>query len=179
MKLLLASDLHGSGYYAEKLIEIIGKEKPDKTILLGDIYYHGPRNPFPEGYAPMKVAELLNGIKDSLIVIKGNCDSEVDQTISEFTFIEGYFVYVLADKKLVCVHGHKMEINDLPELSSGDIVAYGHYHTGIIENKESVIYVNPGSIALPKDNHSYAIITDNAIEIKNVAGEVLKRLLLN
>ena len=88
MKFLIASDLHGSAYYAEKLIDAYLKEKADKCILLGDIYNHGPRNVLPKGYDPMRVAKILNGIKDNLIVIKGNCDSEVDTMISDFDFIE-------------------------------------------------------------------------------------------
>ena len=44
MKYLVVSDIHGSLYYAKKLDEIINKEDPDRIILLGDLYYHGPRN---------------------------------------------------------------------------------------------------------------------------------------
>lgn len=175
MKILIVSDIHGSAYYVKQIFEIAERESADKIILLGDIYYHGPRNPFPKDYAPMEVAEALNANKDRLIVIKGNCDSEVDQMVSEFTFIEGYFVYALPERNLVCVHGHKMETEDLPELKEGDIVAYGHFHTGVIENKNGVIYVNPGSIALPKDEHSYCVIDDNDIIIKKVNGEILKK----
>ena len=88
MKFLIASDVHGSGYYAEKLVERMKEEKADKMILLGDVYNHGPRNPLPKDYAPMKVAEILNSVKSDLIVLKGNCDSQVDTLISEFDFIE-------------------------------------------------------------------------------------------
>ena len=66
MKYLVVSDIHGSGYYARKLQEIIEKETPDKIILLGDLYYHGPRNPLTDDYGPQEVARILNSHKDIL-----------------------------------------------------------------------------------------------------------------
>ena len=86
MKYLVVSDIHGSLFYASKIIEIMKKENIDKLILLGDLYYHGPRNPLPKEYNPMEVSKLLNSLKDQLICIKGNCDAEVDEMISEFSF---------------------------------------------------------------------------------------------
>ncbi|NCA67023.1 MAG: phosphodiesterase [Clostridia bacterium] len=179
MKIVIASDIHGSAYYTKVFFERVAQEKPDMVILLGDIYYHGPRNPFPKEYAPMAVAEILNANKKMLVVIKGNCDSEVDQMISEFSFIEGFFALQLEKRKLVCVHGHKMEKSDLPELKVGDIVAYGHYHTALLEIREGIIYINPGSLALPKDdNYSYCIIEDNVITIKSLDDRIIKNYIL-
>ena len=83
-KYLIISDIHGSNYYANKINEICKRENPDKIILLGDLYYHGPRNPLPKEYNPMKVAELLNSLKEKILCVKGNCDAEVDEMISEF-----------------------------------------------------------------------------------------------
>ena len=81
MKVLVISDIHGSGYYAEKIKEINNRENPDKIIVLGDLYYHGPRNELSQEYNPMKVAEILNSLKHKLLAIKGNCDAEVDEMI--------------------------------------------------------------------------------------------------
>ena len=61
MKFLIASDIHGSAYYCEKLVERFKEEKADRLLLLGDILYHGPRNDLPKDYAPKKVIEMLNG----------------------------------------------------------------------------------------------------------------------
>ena len=52
MKLMIASDIHGSAFWCGKLLEAASAEKPDKLILLGDLLYHGPRNDLPKGYAP-------------------------------------------------------------------------------------------------------------------------------
>ena len=98
MKYLVVSDIHGSYYYASKIIDIINNENIDKLILLGDLYYHGPRNSLPKDYNPMEVCKLLNNIKDKLIAIKGNCDAEVDEMISEFPFNQNYEI-IINDKR--------------------------------------------------------------------------------
>ena len=81
MKLMIASDIHGSAYYCERLMKRFYEEKPDKLLLLGDILYHGPRNDLPKGYAPKKVVEMLNSIKDCTLSVRGNCEAEVDQVV--------------------------------------------------------------------------------------------------
>ena len=110
MKYLVVSDIHGSGFYAKKLEEIITKESPDTIILLGDLYYHGPRNPLTQEYAPKEVARILNSHKDIILAVKGNCDAEVDQMISEFK-LEDNIGLTIAEKKFFFTHGHKYNIN--------------------------------------------------------------------
>ena len=84
MKAVIVSDIHGSYYYAQRLKEIVEKENPDKVILLGDLYYHGPRNDLSQEYNPMEVSKILNAMKDKLLVVKGNCDAEVDEMVLSF-----------------------------------------------------------------------------------------------
>ena len=109
MKFLIASDLHGSFYYAQKLIDAFDREKADKLIILGDIYNHGPRNPLPTDYSPIEVSKILNGIKDKLIVIKGNCDSQVDTMISEFSFIENSDTWKFAKTEILWYNNYRKE----------------------------------------------------------------------
>jgi len=52
MKLLIASDIHGSALYTRQLLDAFALEGADRLVLLGDILYHGPRNDLPLGYAP-------------------------------------------------------------------------------------------------------------------------------
>ena len=167
MKILVISDIHGSTYYANKINEIYAKEEPDKIILLGDLYYHGPRNPLTKEYNPMEVSKVLNSFKDKLQCVKGNCDAEVDEMISEFEFQDSIKLE-LSGKKFFFTHGHKYNINNIPE--NVDVLIYGHLHTGFIKKQEQVICVNSGSISLPKNNtpNSYLIITDNEIILKDV-----------
>lgn len=176
MKVLVISDIHGSGYYAEKIKELNEKEKPDKIILLGDIYYHGPRNQLTQEYKPMKVAEVLNSLKEKLLVVRGNCDSQVDEDISEFEF-QNHILMDINGKKYYFTHGHKYNIEKIP-YEDFDILIYGHIHQGFIQEKEGLIFANPGSISLPKCNteHSYIVLEENKIILKNVNIEVLQEL---
>ena len=100
MKLLIISDIHGSSYYAEKIKEIEAKENPDQIILLGDLYYHGPRNELTQEYNPMKVAGVLNDLKDKIRAVRGNCDAEVDEMISDFK-LEPYIEMQVNGKKVL------------------------------------------------------------------------------
>lgn len=84
MKLMIASDIHGSAFYCKQLIETYKQEQPDKLLLLGDLLYHGPRNDLPKDYAPKQVIEMLNAISDQLICVRGNCEAEVDQMVLNF-----------------------------------------------------------------------------------------------
>lgn len=173
MKLLVVSDIHGSAYYAEKIPEIFEREKADKIIVLGDLYYHGPRNPLTKDYSPMKVAEILNSLKDRLEVIKGNCDAEVDEMISEFKFKE-HLLLDVNNMKVYFTHGHKNNMDNLPD-EQIDMMVYGHFHTGFIVKKDGIIFANPGSISLPKDNtkNSYLILDKESIVLKDIDGNVI------
>lgn len=172
MKYLVISDIHGSGYYANKINEIYEKEKPDKIILLGDLYYHGPRNRLTDGYNPMEVAKILNKYKDIILCTRGNCDAEVDEMISEFKFEESIQLNI-EGKRFFFTHGHKYNIDNIPK--NIDILVYGHFHTGYIKEKDGVLCINAGSISLPKNNtpNSYLIIDNNKIILKDVENNII------
>ncbi len=174
MKVLVISDIHGSSYYARKIEEIVEKENPEKIVLLGDLYYHGPRNELSQEYAPMEVAKILNSLKDKLMVGKGNCDAEVDEMISEFKF-EDHILTNINGKNIYFTHGHKYNIENIP-YEDFDILIYGHIHQGFIQEKEGYLFANPGSISLPKGGteHSYLILEENQITLKDVDGRILQ-----
>ena len=178
MKVLVISDIHGSNYYANKIHEIYRRENPDKIILLGDLYYHGPRNPLTKGYDPMEVAKILNSYKDKILCTKGNCDSEVDEMISEFKF-EKSIELTIDGLKFFFTHGHEYNINKIP--NGIDVLVYGHLHTCFIKEKDGVVCVNSGSISLPKNGtpNSYLLINNNEIIIKDVEGNVVESKILN
>ncbi len=160
MKLLIASDIHGSAYWCEKLIRAFENSKAEKMILLGDILYHGPRNDLPEGYAPKEVISLLNPLKEKLLCVRGNCDTEVDQMVLDFPVMAEY-AYICGDGlNIFATHGHKFNCDALPPLSDGDILLHGHTHIPAFEKRERFTYVNPGSVSIPKDSsdHSYIIL---------------------
>lgn len=176
MKFIIASDVHGSSFHLKKLLERFEIEKGDKLILLGDIYNHGPRNPLPEEYAPMSVSEMLNGIKDKLIVIKGNCDSAVDTMISEFSFLDSA-VLAVGDKTVFLTHGHVFNKDSKPQ-TKFDAVIYGHFHTGFIEKIEDTVFANAGSISLPKNQtkNSYITLEESKLILKDLEGKVIDQI---
>lgn len=175
MRFLIASDIHGSSFYAKKVVLNMEKEKADKLILLGDIYNHGPRNPFPNEYNPGEVASLFNSIKDKLIVVKGNCDSEVDKMISEFDFFNNTIV-ISGDKSVFFTHGHVYNKDNLPK-TKFDAIVYGHFHTGFIEKQGDIIVANAGSVSLPKGGtpSSYMILEDGVLELKDIEGNLISK----
>lgn len=157
MKFIIASDIHGSAYYCDLLLKAIESEKADKILLLGDILYHGPRNDLPKGYAPKEVIEMLNPLKDKILCVRGNCEAEVDQMVLEFPVMADYAAVPIGDRLMYMTHGHKFNPQNLPPLNKGDILINGHTHVPKCEVFEQFIYMNCGSVSIPKENspHSY------------------------
>lgn len=176
MKYLIASDLHGSNFYLQKLKQAFNKEKADLLIFLGDIYNHGPRNQLPEDYSPMQVADTLNQMVDKMVVIKGNCDSEVDTMISNFDFISDLCL-VAGGKKFFLTHGHVYNKDKMPKTNYDGII-YGHFHTGFIEKIDGKIIANAGSLSLPKNNtkNSYLVLDDKALVLKDLEGNTIDKI---
>ena len=169
MIFIIASDIHGSSVYCKKLVEIFKKENADKLLLLGDILYHGPRNPLPDGYAPAEVAKLLGEINDKILCVRGNCDSEVDQMVLPFNISSDYALVCADGLNIYLSHGHR----GAPPLLKGDIYLTGHTHVPLKEDC-GYIHLNPGSVALPKENspHSYILYKDRTFYFKTLDGQV-------
>lgn len=184
MKLLIASDLHGSASMAQKMVDVFKEEQADYLFLLGDTLYHGPRNPLPEGYNPAEVIEILNAMSDRIISIRGNCDSEVDQKMLKFPLTADYQVFPLEGRKLFATHGHLFDptpdLSQTPDyLVAGDIFAFGHVHLPFLEvNEKGVLVLNPGSLTIPRGGHpaTYAVMTGSEIQIKTLDGKVYRDL---
>ncbi|MBE6701519.1 MAG: phosphodiesterase [Ruminococcaceae bacterium] len=159
MKYVIASDIHGSSFWCERLVESFKKQKADKLILLGDILYHGPRNELPEEYSPKKVIELLNSLEGKVISVRGNCDSEVDEMVLNFPIMSDFSFIMAKEHTVFLTHGHIYNENNLPPLSNGDVLVHGHTHVPICERKENYTIINPGSVAIPKENshHGYIV----------------------
>lgn len=158
MKLLIASDIHGSALFCKKLIDNYREEKAERLILLGDILYHGPRNDLPEGYAPKSVIELLNPLKDELLCVRGNCEAEVDQMVIAFPVLADYAVIFDGKTQLFLTHGHVLNEKTPPPLKKGSVLLNGHTHIPAARRHEDYIYVNPGSVSIPKENSERSYI---------------------
>jgi hypothetical protein len=159
MKFMIASDIHGSEYYCKKLLKAYDEEKADRLILLGDLLYHGPRNDLPRDYAPKAVMELLNNRKNDLLCVRGNCEAEVDQMVLEFPVLADYALITVGDRIIFATHGHHYNENNLPPLHKGDILLNGHTHVPKCVENEDYIYMNPGSVSMPKENSYHGYMT--------------------
>lgn len=171
MKWMIASDLHGSAYYCRKMLEAFEREGADRLFLLGDLLYHGPRNDLPEGYAPKQVMPLLNGMKDRLLCVRGNCDAEVDQMVLEFPVLADYAVLPVGQRLIYATHGHIYHVKNLPPLAPGDVLLHGHTHVPAwTEFGQGNLYLNPGSVSIPKENspHSYMTLEENTMQWKEL-----------
>ena len=175
MKLLIASDIHGSLTFCERLVERYREECCDKLILLGDILYHGPRNDLPEGYNPKGVIALLNGMSDEILTVRGNCEAEVDDMVLDFNVLAEYAILYHGKRMLFLTHGHRFNPQNLPKLKKGDILFNGHTHVSKIEEIGDILYVNPGSVSIPKENtpRGYIIVDDEKITHKTLDGDVV------
>lgn len=175
MRIMVASDLHGSKYYCEKVLESFKEEKADRLLLLGDLLYHGPRNDLPKAYDPKAVIELLNNVKENLICVRGNCDAEVDQMVLKFPIMADYCVIPMGVHIIYATHGHIYNENNMPPLKAGDILLHGHTHVPKCVEVNGVIVMNPGSTSIPKEDshHGYMIIDEGKFEWKDFEGNVI------
>ena len=181
MKLMFASDIHGSAYYGKKVVDTYKAENADKLILLGDILYHGPRNALPKDYAPMDVAGMLNDIKHEILCVQGNCDADIDQMVLEFPIMAQYCILYLEGRMIFVTHGHIFNKDNPPMLKRGDILLHGHTHVPEWDyyNDSENRYLNPGSVSIPKENscHSYLVYEDGIFSWKDIeSGDVYHTL---
>ena len=178
MKYVVASDIHGSAKWTKELIAAYGREDADRLILLGDLLNHGPRNPFPDEYDPQQVADLLNGYKQDIIAVRGNCDSEVDQMLFEFPMMSDSALLALGERLVFLTHGHLFDRDNPPQLNDGDILICGHFHIDAAEDvsfkdrEGKFLYCNPGSISLPKgdSDRGYMVLEPGKISWKRMDG---------
>ena len=176
MKLMIASDLHGSAYYTRELLEAWRREQPDKLLLLGDILYHGPRNDLPREYAPKEVIAMLNPMKEEILCVRGNCDTEVDQMVLDFPIMAEYAWLYEKGHMIFVTHGHVYNEGHLPMLKKGDILLHGHTHVPVIREHETYVYLNPGSVSIPKEDswHGYMTLEEGTFYWKDLSGRLMQ-----
>lgn len=181
MRLLIASDLHGSADATEKLMRQAKAFGADRIILLGDILYHGPRNDIPQGYAPKKVIPQLNAVAEKITAVRGNCDAEVDQMVLDFDCRADYLV-IAADKHVMALtHGHVFGPDKVPPVMGLGVLMSGHTHVKVLEKRaDGLVLLNPGSTTIPKDGSaSYATYAEGVLQLHLLeTGEVIKELKL-
>lgn len=185
MKIMFASDIHGSAYYCRKMLDIYGNSGADRLVLLGDILYHGPRNDLPRDYAPKEVIAMLNPLRNEIYAVRGNCDTEVDQMVLEFPILADYGLLVIEGKTFYATHGHVYNQDNLPPVKEGDILVHGHTHLLKAEKADTescgrITVLNPGSVSIPKGGNpnTYAMLEHGIFTILTLDGETVKEMKL-
>ncbi|MCK6262201.1 phosphodiesterase [Vibrio sp. ZSDE26] len=176
MELFFASDLHGSLPETQLVIEKFRESGAGTLVLLGDVLNHGPRNPVPEGYAPAEVATLLNQYADSIIAVRGNCDSEVDQMLLNFPMMTDYSWLLLeSGQRMFITHGHLYNSTKRPPLKNNDLMAFGHTHIPLAEKEQGIILFNPGSVTFPREGHpaSFGYYRNGELQVISFKGDVI------
>ena len=178
MRIMVISDIHGSAYWCRKALERFDAEQADKLLILGDVLYHGPRNALPRDYDPQTTAALLNARREKILCVRGNCDGEVDQMMLDFPIMAEYCLLCLGKHTIFATHGHHFHKGKLPPMNAGDILLHGHTHVPAWERVDDKLYLNPGSISIPKEesHHSYMLLEGESILWKTLEGEEYHRL---
>lgn len=173
MRWMIASDIHGSEYYCKKLLEAYDRENAGRLLLLGDILYHGPRNDLPRDYNTKSVAKMLNEHKKDILCVRGNCDTEVDQMVLRFPILADYGFLYEQGRMIFLTHGHVFHEQNLPMLKKGDILLHGHTHVPACREHETYVYMNPGSVSIPKEGsaHGYLIYEAGIFLWKDLDGK--------
>ena len=159
MKLLIASDIHGSAYWCERVLSLLERERAERLLLLGDVLYHGPRNDLPRDYAPKAVTAMLTGLDTPVLGVRGNCDAEIDQTVLGFPIMADYSLFITGQHKIFVTHGHLYTPEDHPKLCPGDAFLFGHIHVPVCEMRDGILILNPGSTSIPKESSPHSFMT--------------------
>ncbi len=173
MKLLIASDLHGSAFWTGRLVEFYRCSGASRLVLLGDLLYHGPRNDLPEGYDPKAVIALLNPLAAEIVAVRGNCEAEVDGMVLDFPVSADYGVIFDGEKALYLSHGHR----EIPKMPEGSVYLTGHTHIPHDYTENGVRYLNPGSVSIPKNGSAHSCLLYEDGEFRRIdleaKGEIL------
>lgn len=174
MKILFFSDIHGIKKNLNKLKKVINNENPDKIVVLGDLYYQGFNEVVKGQFDNKAVYEFLHSYKDRLIVLKGNCDLDIDIKKSKFkTFFDIYSINV-DGFNIYLTHGNVYNY-DSSKFNKKGVLVYGHEHIPYIRVKDNITYICVGSISLPRNDFgsTYVIYNNREFTIYNIDGELI------
>ncbi len=159
MKMIIASDIHGSAFWCRRLLDYIHASGADTVLLLGDTLYHGPRNDLPLDYAPKKVTAMLTELPLPVFGVRGNCDAEIDQTVLGFPIFADYSLLLSGQHRIFATHGHLFTPDEHPRLLPGDAFLFGHIHVPVCEIRNDILILNPGSVSIPKENSPHSCMS--------------------
>lgn len=152
MRIGVISDTHGDLNAWRQALAGPFKEV-DLILHAGDVLYHGPKNPMVPGYGPAALAEAINSSPAPVIIARGNCDSAVDQLVLDYPIQAPYAFVQIGGVRILVNHGDELsqaQMIDQARHYRAQIFVFGHLHTPVLEKRDGVVLLNPGSAALPK-----------------------------
>jgi len=174
MRIGVVSDTHGGLKSWQDISKGVFSEA-DLVIHAGDIFYHGIKNPQPEGYDTIALAQAINDFPHPLLICKGNCDSEVDQLVVDIPIQSPYLLCQFEGLKVLVHHGHLMSEQEVERLASRwdfGICISGHTHIPRLEQPKKVVFLNPGSPSLPKGDGIPTVALIETSKEKGVRGAI-------
>lgn len=181
MKLLFASDIHGSENYCKKLKKVFYKEEAEKLILLGDLLFNKSIMSLGRNNERMKTAGILNDLEEYIIAVRGNCDTDLDQDLLDFPIMNDYKKIMIDGYEFFITHGHIYNKYRLPQTDRKIILIHGHTHIPCIENTKEYLYLNPGSVSTPREGNpnTYMVYEDKYFTIKTLDGKEINNINLD
>ncbi len=180
MKILFISDIHGVTTNLKFIENKITELKIDKLVVLGDLYYMG-FNHVINNFNNKEVKEFLIKYKDMLFCMRGNCDSDVDIVTSDFPICEGISSIYVDGIDIYITHGNLYSYNKSNKLPSKGVLVYGHEHIPSIKYKDDMVYINTGSISIPREdsNCSYCLYENNKFTLYDIYENVIDVVICN
>ena len=175
MKILFISDIHGITDNLKIIEKKIKEKNIDKLVCLGDLYYTGPSYEGKNKVNSKKVFEFLTKYCDILVCMMGNCDSNVDIKASDFPINSGLSLINTDGLDIYITHGNEYSFEKNRKFNRIGVLVYGHEHIPYIKKNENMVYINVGSISLPKNNNNptYAIYENKNISNYDVYENII------
>ncbi|MBP3766563.1 MAG: phosphodiesterase [Bacilli bacterium] len=180
MKILFFSDIHGITNNLKVLEELDNKEHFDKIVCLGDLYYSGPTFDNSLKLNSKDVLDFLMKYIDRLIVLKGNCDSDVDIKASDFPICSNLALINTDNLDIYLTHGNEYSMSKNRKFNRKGILVYGHEHIPYIRQNNDMIYICVGSISLPRGESkaSYMIYNNKTFTLYSIDNKVIDEVVL-
>ena len=178
MKILFLSDIHGICNNLEYIDNVIEKEKINKLVVLGDLYYCDQVYHNNDKYIVNKklVGEFLSKYRNILICMRGNCDSDLEVKISNFPICSSLGIIYVDNIPIYITHGNEYNKYNNTKITNS-VLVYGHEHIPYIETNNNMLYINVGSISLPRNNNkpTYMIYQNKEFTIYDIDNNIVNK----
>jgi hypothetical protein len=176
MKILFISDIHGITTNLDKIKNIYDSKNFDKLVVLGDLYYGG-FNTFNLDESNNKIVRnFFAEYSDKIICMRGNCDSDIDVSSSEFPICSDVSLINVDGIDIYLSHGDRYNVDMRDKFRRKGVLVYGHYHIPYIKKIDDMVFVCVGSVSLPRNGSgfSYGVYEDRKIILYTIDGDIIE-----